>query len=205
MKIMVCLRQIGGANAVVPVARSLKESGNNVVFYSQGVAYQRFCSDLPLVSADSIEPDKALDWFSPDVVVSECVAPEENTIIPRRIVASAKGRGIFVVVVQDFWASGLSVVWESMPDIMCVQDKLAKELVEKAWPGIAGGRVVITGQPAFNHLRGVDCDDARNNLRAMYDLKEDWPIIHYSGGFKGIAESVACLLEMIIIKVAVAV
>ena len=68
MKILVCMRQIGGANAVIPVAHKLRGMGNDVVFYSQGVAYQRFSPDLPLISADLTCPEKILDWFKPSVV-----------------------------------------------------------------------------------------------------------------------------------------
>lgn len=188
------MRQIGGANAVIPVAHRLR-AGNDVFFYSQGVAHERFCSDLPLISADSISSSKLLDWIWPDVIVSECVAPEENAIIPRRITQLAKDVNIPTVVVQDFWASGLSVAWEALPDVICVQDKLAKELVHKAWPQMSDQAVVITGQPAFDDLMNVDYKKARATLKEMYDLKEDWPIVHYSGGFKGTAESVACLVE----------
>jgi len=191
------MRQIGGANVVIPVACYLQERGVDVVFYSQGVAYDRFKFDFPLISAESISPDKLLGWLDPDVVLSECVAPEENATIPCHVTATAAERDIPTVIVQDFWASGLSVVWETLPNKMCVQDILAKDLVYQAWPQmkVLGNEIVITGQPAFDNLKTVDCDEARETLRKMYELKEDWPIIHYSGGFKGTAESVACLVE----------
>lgn len=193
MKILACMRQIGGANSIVPVAHNLR-AGNDVFFYSQGLAYQKFSSDLPLISADSISPSELLYWIWPDVIVSECVAPEENAIIPRRIAQSAKDVDIPLVVVQDFWASGLSVVWESLPDVMCVQDKLAQDLVHRAWPKMLDRKVIITGQPAFDNLVNVNCEEEKAALKKIYGLKENWPIVHYSGGFKGIAESAACLV-----------
>lgn len=195
MNILVCMRQKGGADAVVPVAKLLHGLGDNVCFYSQGVAYLGLQSSLPLVPADSILPKDLLNWVKPDVVVTECVAPEENAVIPRQITDAAVKASLPVVMVQDFWASGLSVAWESLPSLVCVQDEFAKKLIHQAWPEMSDKRVIVTGQPAFDILEEVDCQRARYDLKAMYGLPKNWPIIHYSGGFKGTAESVSALVE----------
>ena len=194
MKIMVCMRQIGGANAVIPVARKLRQAGNQVSFYSQGVADKRFSTEFPLIFADQLHVSRALSWISPDVVLIECVSPEEKDVIPLYVVNEVVERNIPVVVVQDFWGSGLSIPWENRPDVICVQDELAEKLVRSAWLERDYG-VEITGQPAFDNMGDIDCEGAEMELRAMFDLKENWPIVHYNAGYKGTADSISTLVQ----------
>ena len=190
MNLLFGMKDIGGANAVIPVALKAIEGGNNYgILYCDGVSYDRFKDSYPSIST-VCDPEKVFNWLKPEAVITSTCTPNENLIIPIKFVEMAHLLGIPVVAVQDFWMSGMSVKWNIRPDKICVQDDLAKRLLLSYWEGYGEDDIVVTGQPAFDHLSGVDCHKARTRLASKLGLTEQWPIIHLSGGFKGTAEAV---------------
>ena len=191
------MKDIGGANAILPVAKCLNGS-----IYADGVSFYRFKSDYPLISS-SFAPDKVLDWFSPAAVVATTCSP--GGVVPITLVRAAKERGIKTIVVQDFWGNHLKhspwnpakPEWDSnsLPDVMCVQDAFAKKLVLANWPCYNEKNIVITGQPAFDRLNNINCAKTQKELRETLGLTENWPVVYFSGQLWGMPEAVKATID----------
>lgn len=190
MNLLFGMKDIGGANAVIPVAcKATEENDFRALLYCDGVSYERFNGAYPVISS-KCDPGQVIDWLKPNAVITTTCSPEGNLVVPVNFVKAVRSKGVPVVAVQDFWGSGMSVKWDVWPDKMCVQDNLAKNLLLSSWKEYNPDDVVVTGQPAFDYLGQIDCNAAQSKLREKLQLYENWPIIHLSGGFKGTAEAV---------------
>lgn len=194
------MKDIGGANAVLPVA-AVCSGPNDVLFYADGVSFDRFKTEYPLIFT-ACSPSAMLIWIRPRVVVTTTCSP--GGVVPVELVIAAKNAGIPVVAIQDSWGNHLKhELWgdaekrnrKYLPDVMCVQDEFARQLVVESWPEFEPDRVIVTGSPAFDRLHGIDCAAAKANLRLALDLAEDWPIVHFYGQSWGMPEALRATMD----------
>jgi len=144
-------------------------------------------------SSSDISPRDLFKEMSPDVVMA--TQNSHHDLMPAEFIDSAHREKIPSVLVQDFWGNHAHGSWGILPDLVCVQDCLGKELVLKTWPDMQHYQVVITGQPAFDNLISVDTAEANKKLREQFQLSEDWPIIHFSGGSYGMPEAIRITID----------
>lgn len=191
--ILVAMKNIGGANAILPVASFLKKKyAEPVVLYADGVSYERFKAEYPLISV-VCDYKMLLEWYQPRVIIMTTDSP--GGVVPLPLLMAAKAREIPVVAVQDFWGNHARHEWPVRPERICVQDDYAKRLVLESWPSYPPEYVWVTGQPAFDRLYEVDGKKARIELRQKFWLTEPWPFVYFSGQAWGMPEALAATIN----------
>ncbi len=196
------MKDIGGANAILPVAMEFAGQYGvlDPILYADGVSFDRFKNEYPLIWA-ACNPSRTLGFMRPRVVVTTTCSP--GGVVPMELVIAANEMWIPVVVVQDYWGNHLKhEMWgdlgqspEYLPDVICVQDDFARNLVLATWPHMPEHGVIVTGQPAYDRLKRIDCQNARYHLRQTLGLTEDWPVIHFSGQIWGMPEAVRATID----------
>nr|MBA4404757.1 hypothetical protein [Nanoarchaeum sp.] len=115
--------------------------------------------------------DDLLTTEKPDIILTGSANPSQ--IIDRTLVAKANLYGMHSVVVTDFWC------WpdiykkrfpseETIPDVVCCIDEIDKNNLLAA--GIPEGKIVITGQPAFDGLKEQRAKYTIDKIRLMEEL-----------------------------------
>ncbi len=199
MVILAAVKYVGGANAVLPViTEAIRDKQGHVVFADpSGPVASSFALRYPQY-LDIVElkedPIHLLQRVKPDVVlISTICFHEANKNL--ELIREAAHQGSKIVVVQDFWGNHVLIKEDMLPDIICVQDQFGKKLVLDTWKNYPAEKVLPTGQPAFDYLAKVNCQEAKAELRQKFELRENWPIIHFSGGVDGMPEAVAMTIE----------
>lgn len=193
MRVLFGFKDTGGASAVLPVAAEARKERIVPVLYSDGVSYERFKENLPLISA-VCDLGKVIDWFRPHVAVVTLCSP--GGVVPVSFIKICRERHIKVVALQDYWGNHKKQEWEVFPDAICVQDEYARDSILKTWQPSYACRVFITGQPAFDRLKDVDCTSVRAELCKMFGLiHQDWPIVHFSGQLLGQVPSIKAVIK----------
>lgn len=193
------IKDIGSANAVFPVLHELQKNSHDILVYADGVSAEKFKDEYPLISA-SCPPEKVLDWFSYKYGISAAILgiSSPGGVIPTTFTNACRNRKIPIVAVDDYWASHCMMInWEELPDMICVQDELAKNLLLESWGsrGYCSNQVIVTGQPAFDRFKDTDCRSANKQLRTLLKLDKGWPIIFFPGQIYGMAEALLIVVE----------
>ena len=196
MRIIFGIKFMGGANAVLPVAKEALKNKDDITVFADtnGPAYAKLASSDLLVVLSNYAPDKFLDFFKPDAVVVSSMCT--NDPVNLQLLWEAKKRSIKTVLVEDFWGDyGIKRWHGNYPDLICVQDAFAKDLVLSAWSGYIDNQVRITGQPGFDCLHQIDRQEAKKNLRKKFNLHFDCPIIYFSGFEDGMTEALSITVD----------
>lgn len=187
---------IGGVDILKRV--SLQSKLNNVVniFYSDS---RGAVNGHTLLSGEEVifSSKKTLRNFFEERHPSIAVATPNlhQELIPIEFINIAHEEKIPSVLIQDFWGNHNRGRWIALPDMICVQDDLGKKLVLETWPNIPEDKVIITGQPAFDDLVSVDQVSANKELRRKFQLSQNWPIVHFSGGTYGMSEALIATIR----------
>lgn len=192
------VKDIGSANAVFPILRELQKNSHNILVYADGVSAEKFKDEYPIISA-LCPLEKVLDWFSYEYDIRAAILGISSAggVVPVAFTNTCKKRRIPVIAVEDYWASHCMVDFEELPDIVCVQDELAKSLLLESWGsrGYYSNQVIVTGQPAFDHFKDTNCRSANKQLRESLKLDKSWPIIFFPGQIYGMAEALMIVIE----------
>lgn len=159
--ILFCATEAGGARELIPVAKEAVRQKTTFCALVSRVSDPLFKeANIPaqLTTIASHEEAKAvLQEMRPTGLVigtTGVIGPE------RYLTAAARECGVRSVTVLDEWynyalrfrdASG--DIGTYLPDAVCVQDELSKELAEAE--GIPASRMHITGSPALSELSGI--------------------------------------------------
>lgn len=187
------IKDVGGANAVLPIAIEFTKKGDSSpILYAGEVSLGTYKASYPLIPSD-FPPQQLLDWFKPEIIITTPNAQGE--VIPTALIKAAQAREINVVVVETMWAEHRMLEWPILPSAFCVQDSLAKKLILESWPTYPQEKVFVTGQPAFDYLSLVDCTEAKIELKKTLSLDQDWPIVIFIGGAQGTDEAFSLIVE----------
>ena len=186
---LAAMKYTGGANAILPVIAEARRNNIDSTLYidSDGsitpsfYSYYTQCLSLGYLISFQSQPKDTIrkTTFKVLLLSTDCFHESETN---EKLVCEAQKLGIRVIIVQDFWGNHSYLPKDFRPDIICVQDFFAKNLVKSSWTNYDSNKIVITGQPAFDYLGNINCSSARGELRDKFELVEDWPIIHFSGG-----------------------
>jgi hypothetical protein len=173
----------GGAAAMAPVLELLRQEGRplRALGYRQAVTNWRSrgleVEELP----DSTNLELALRRLrdlQADLLLSG--TSENGVNLEKPFIAAARRLGIPSVVVLDHW---MNYRWRFaneqgelvyVPDRIAIMDEQARE--EMLAEGLDGGRLVVTGQPAFDALaplRRLATPRQRKAIREMLGVAED--------------------------------
>jgi len=170
-KILVFSRDPGGTNAVMQLITPLRTHGNEVVVYGKDAAlsiYRRFgmeCADIrdAIPSGTQRETNEFLQNESPDLIVT---GTSSEDFSGRHLWQAADDWGIPSFAVLDQWTNyRLRLIPEAgaptktrttddtlvMPSRFFIMDEFARK--EMCALGIANEKLVVTGQPFFDHIR----------------------------------------------------
>jgi hypothetical protein len=201
--VLIFSRDPGSAQALIPVVKELVKRENisiNVV--SDGRAkelFERsFSNALDVTPADTT---LGLSSFpTPDLMLTDTSASERGL--------EMQGIALFpdvpLVLVEDYYATAspyLRRLHENRatlpkPRRICVMDEAAKKIIEERFPDI-GGRIVVTGQPAFDRFAQEQVETIRTSTRERLGLTKEDTLITYMGVASGIKEEMIKTMEQI--------
>ncbi len=179
----------GGANAIVPVVKRLREEGkvdvvaighqySEDIFRREGINYRAIMDyGLSDVSLGSME--RVLNEENPGMVLTGTSVQDDKNreVIEQTLTLTATQRGISTLAVLDFWANywqRFSDIYSEqrfrfLPDKVAIMDEYAK--AEMLKEGFEESRLVITGNPHFDGLEAKareftkkDREEVRNKI-----------------------------------------
>lgn len=201
--LLVGAKFVGDANAVLPVILEAKKDSVLSALYvdasgpladSFAFRYPQYFSVVSALVKSDFSPENILDWLKPKAVLVSAMFVYQSDA-NNNLVKGARQRDIKTIAVEDFWATHRYLRSDARPDIICVQDELGKKLVLNSWEHYPAKNVVVSGQPAFDYLSATDCRPAREELKKLFNLTEDWPIVHFSGGVDEMPEAVQITID----------
>ncbi|MBI2057846.1 MAG: hypothetical protein HYT63_02590 [Candidatus Yanofskybacteria bacterium] len=185
------LRDIGPANACLPVFKILNQRGLPVVIYAEGPAAEYLKNKTSFVTRCKITD--LLDSVRPSLVV---ITPSTiGGAIPISLINEAKKRNLPVILFEDLWSGHSCSEWNVLPDAVCVVDSFAKKLVRESWLGYPESNIHITGGPVFDKFVNIQTGPAGYKLRKTLDLSKNWPVIFFPGEVFGMTQAVQMLVE----------
>lgn len=189
------LRDIGPSNACLPVIKIFKEKNIPTAVYAEGAAAEYLKNKTTFVVRCDI--DNLLDSTKPKLVVVTPSTPTPDYKVPTCLTDQAKKRNIMIVFVEDNWSGHSSSPWNALPDVVCVADKFAENLILKSWPDFLQSRIYVTGAPVFDKFVNVDIEAARHNLRTALSLNVGWPVIFFPGEVYGMTTAVPMFIQAV--------
>lgn len=198
MAIWAVTKDPGGTAGVMPVVRSLRVSGNEIVLFANGKAVELLKkADERFVVCEST--DEILKEFGKPEVLLTSMCSEGG--IGRDLVEVLAGEAS-IVALQDYWGARLWTAWADSkyrPDFICVNDEVGRNIVLDAWPEFPHDCVKITGYPALDRYYGYDAAAVSIQVREKLGLKH-LPVVLFGGQLKGtgemLGELVAALNEL---------
>lgn len=146
----------GGANALLPVLRALRKEGLNVIAcpYREAVGVWRGGGIAATPLEERSEPMLRLRNAGAAALLT---ATSMNGVdLEKRFIAASHSLALPSLAVLDFWShyrerfSDASGKLAFVPDQIAVMDEQARDEAHRC--GLPAERLVITGQPAFDHL-----------------------------------------------------
>ena len=185
------LRDVGSANACLPVIKILKDQRVFVSVYAEGAVAERFKGQIEFVTG--LTMDSLLDLVKPSLVVVTCAVV--GGAVPLGLAREAKNRNLPVVFIDEMWAGFGAFEWDIFPDGVCVCDEYAKELILKSWTGYLETGIHVTGSPVFDKFHRTWPEAAKDKLRKNLRLKKKWPVVFFPGQIDGMVEAISVLVE----------
>lgn len=176
-KIVFVCRDVGGANALLPVANLLRKK-NQIQWVVQENGRGK---DVLKSSGQDFELYSSASEISKDSVnafVSSMCSTAGQELAPH-----FKG-SCPVVAIQDQWACGLYNVWNDpkcRPDYILVNDELDKDFVLKAWPDFDPDGIIITGYPALDKYAHLDVQGVKTRVKNTLSLSLQKPVVLFAG------------------------
>ena len=171
-RILIVSRDPGGTNAIMPLIEPLRVLGNEVSVYGKDLAlsiYQKQnidCSDIYdiMPSGTQGETDKFVRKTRPDLILT---GTSSEDFTERYLWRAAEKAGIPSFAVLDQWTNyRLRLISESddpmsgrvrseliVPSVFFIMDEFAMK--EMCALGIDRGKLVVSGQPFFDHIRNT--------------------------------------------------
>ncbi len=148
MRVLVGAGHPGGANAIIPVVKKLKENGEEVtIVKSTPVVEENYQKSRLKSDVESFEGVKA------DIILT-ATATETDTV-DQKLMNYANQENIPSIVVLDFWNRYMERFTDvsgnfTLPTKIAVMDNYAKQDMLKL--NFSEDVLVVTGQPAFDNL-----------------------------------------------------
>jgi hypothetical protein len=169
-RILIASRDPGGTNAVLPLIEPLRVLENEVIVYGKDAALSIYrkqgieCFDISnsMPSATQEEADEFVRRIRPDLIVT---GTSSEDFTERRLWKAAEREGVKSFAVLDYWTNyRLRLIHEGddplnerlapgliVPSVFFIMDELARN--EMCGLGIEPERLVVSGQPFFDHIR----------------------------------------------------
>jgi len=169
-RILVCSRDPGGTNAILPLLEPLRASGNELIVYGKDAAlaiYRKHdvnCHDISeaVPSGSQCQIDELVRKVHPDLIVT---GTSSEDFTERSLWQAADKAGIKSFAVLDQWTNyRLRLISEGedptggdatsrliLPSFFFVMDEFAKD--EMSALGIDRGKIIVSGQPFFDYIR----------------------------------------------------
>ncbi|OGJ60204.1 hypothetical protein A2635_05550 [Candidatus Peribacteria bacterium RIFCSPHIGHO2_01_FULL_51_9] len=162
MKVLFAAHDAGGANAIAPVVLALKERGIEVIGIASGPAADIFAKRGITTGAEKEFAGEA------EVYLFGTSAGET---IEKQVFLSVKDR-MPSIAVLDYWSNYAERFSRQdrdltyMPDRICVMDDIARAemLAQEFLPE----RIVVTGNPHFDHFADEITHDRENRKRLLF-------------------------------------
>ncbi|MDQ5950276.1 MAG: hypothetical protein QG585_218, partial [Patescibacteria group bacterium] len=175
MKILFVTKDLGAANAAIPVALLAREQGLNLHVLAEGKSIQSWKSAgfvLGFASEGQEFPDGrtfpmiAKDFFiddKPDVAV---VTQSSPCYLEQKMALQANDAGVPVAFIEDFWAGHRRTT--AKPDLVLTLDEAGADLARASYAD--GCEVVIAGNPSVKEVIPSSATlDEMGILRQGYD------------------------------------
>lgn len=156
MNILIVSGDVGGARAVIPVAKRLFANKVSFILADNGIIDKEAMWEWPRVHIASEDTkNSAEDILRRHNVGLLIFTTSVKDVLPLTVARAARAYGVPVICLLDNWmnyryrleADGLPALY---PDVYAVMDKLAYD--EAVADGIPGSILRITGQPALASL-----------------------------------------------------
>lgn len=155
-RVLVSADNPGGANAILPVAVALRDSGDMLLCVLAGSAREVFSREgLEYVDASVVPKEEifnSIDAFSPDLLLT---GTSQGYSVDKDLLLYTRER-IPSVCVLDFWNGYMSRFSREgndlayLPSLVCVMDEAARS--DMVAEGIPQDRILVTGNPYFEHF-----------------------------------------------------
>jgi hypothetical protein len=180
----------GGAAAILPVLQALLSGGRHEVlvlayrqaaalFERRGVPFRTPGESFSRADADALLRDRRADLLFCGTSVNELE-------LEKRLIDVANDQGVPSLAVLDYWSNYAARFSQDdgdlahLPSRIAVMDESARN--EMIAEGFAPGRLVITGQPAFDDLaawRARFDDERRRAIRAAVAIEPDQILVAF--------------------------
>lgn len=201
-RIWVVMKDPGGTNAVWPVVEELRRRNHIVLPIAHGKAIEVLAQKKVSFFAAQDDVNILQELFNcfPDVYITSICSARG---IGRDLIPLLRSIGIPTVAVQDCWGGAALTEFKDTsywPDVLCVQDELAKTMMSDAWVDYEkqGGKIEITGQPAFDKLATLDSYAAKQKIWDTVIQAPKYTIpkfIVYAGQLEHTAETLRALIQ----------
>jgi hypothetical protein len=183
-EILIAAGHPGDANNVLPVARYLREIGQEVVL----VATEPTAADIFIREKSFFRM-----YWSAATVMKEI--PDPSAVLTGMgsfqvlgdLIADYRDGEIRTVTLLDPGDGGMAKEWIDIryePGIVCVNDQDAKERIMRSLI-VPEPFVVVTGSPAFDRYVGYEAEEVSVEVRKKLGMTEDWPVVLYAGQLEG--------------------
>lgn len=194
------MKDDGGTNNVLPVAKALISRGHNIKIFTNGRANERLKeSGLKFTPVETTEE-----------VLTVCNSP--TLLVTSMCTYGGVGRDLVpilrgvcpTVAVQDYWGCQLTDSWidkSFRPDFITVNDQFGADLVLKAWPEFNQDHIRQTGFPNSDFYSSVNIageELAKKAIREKLKADLNSAVVFFSCGISdGISIMLTEVLEAI--------
>lgn len=198
MKIWAVCKDPGGTNGVLPVVKSLRGAGHEVLLIANGKAVQLLKDKEDHVVYDSAEEVLKNHPLLPNVCITSMCS---NGGVGRDLTPLLRGK-CPVVALQDFWGASLrdggEAAWGDVkyrPDYLVVNDEIGKKIVLDTWSDYKSQQVIVTGYPALDKYKDIKVAEVSAKVRLALGITEKKPVVLFGGQGPGTAETLSELVE----------
>jgi len=162
MRILFSAHDAGGAHAIVPVVVALKAAGVDVIVRADGPAAD-ICASRGIATSTRTAFAEGADAY--------IFGTSAGETIEKAIFLSVQGR-MPTVAVLDYWSnyavrfSRRDRDFAYLPDRICVMDDIARD--EMIAEGFDPARIVVTGNPHFDHFADAITSDREDAKRLLF-------------------------------------
>ncbi len=180
MKIICIADTPGPAEMMFPILSLLKKRAE-VLVLAYGKAFE-VLSSFGAVEIKTVEEAiSEFEKFKPEILVDAISSLTNGPYIQNILIEKASREKVKIVCLQDIWANHRWIHNEpslKYSDLVCTLDEFGASLWRE---DNFSGKVVATGNPAFEKFRDVDVKGERARVRARLNLSESDSVIFYVG------------------------
>ena len=104
--------------------------------------------------------------------------------VGRNLIPLMRAHSVPTVAVQDQWGAHLLTAWRDeqyRPDYIVVNDRVAADIVKRAWPKYSRKRIKILGYAILDELAKYSRAAIEWSERGKYGLNRNLPVLYFSG------------------------